>query len=64
MVRPWVRQRFDMVRMLSHLDVEALDVEVQRKLGLLGLAPGSYEEFYLPAESRPRELLRRAVERG
>ena len=63
MGRPWVRQRFDLARMLSHLDVEALPERVQRHLGLLTLPPGSYEEYYLPAEGRREAILRAALDR-
>lgn len=64
MVRPWVRQRFDMARMVAHLDVDTLPRAIHQKLGFDHVAPGSYEEFYLPHATRKAELLRRAVERG
>lgn len=64
MVRPWVRQRFDMAPMLAHLGVEEFPLPLRRKLGLEQIPPGSYEEFFLPDDSRRQELLRRAAARA
>lgn len=60
---PWVRQRFDMVRMLSHLDIDSFSDRVKRHLGLLSIPPGSYEDYYLPPEGRREAFLRRALDR-
>lgn len=64
MIRPYVRQRFDMPRMVAHLDVDTLSSRVRQKLGFELIAPGSYEEYFLPGSTRKGELLRRAVERA
>lgn len=64
MVRPWVRQRFDMARMVSHLDVDSMSATIHQKLGFAAIAPGSYEEFFLPDAHRREELMRRSVARG
>lgn len=56
-VRPFHRQRFDMARMLSHVDLAALDEPIRRKLGLGLLAPGSYEEYYMDPEQRISSIL-------
>ncbi|MEZ5321286.1 MAG: phytanoyl-CoA dioxygenase family protein [Microthrixaceae bacterium] len=63
-VRPWVRQRFDMVRMLRHLDLAHLPRPVRRRLGFESIPPGSYEEFFLPDGVRAQELLNRAIARA
>jgi hypothetical protein len=63
-VRPWVRQRFDMARMVAHLDVASMSPQLRQKLGFAMIAPGSYEEFFLPDDGRREELLRRAAARG
>ncbi len=59
LVRPWVRQRFDMARMVP-TDPAELSPRVQQKLGFDLLAPGSYDEYYLPAGERRSALLDRA----
>lgn len=63
-VRPWVRQRFDMPRMVAHLGVEQMTPGIRQKLGFDLIAPGSYEEYFLPDANRKDELLRRAVDRA
>ena len=61
MVRPWARQRFDVARMVAHLDLSGLAPRVHRRLGFDHIPPGSYEEYYLPDSTRKAELLRRAL---
>lgn len=63
MGRSGLRARFDMVRMLSHLDIDDLSPTVKRRLGLLNLPPGSYEEYYLPDGERQEAILRAAINR-
>lgn len=63
MGRSGLRPRFDMPRMLSHLDLDDLPHRVKQRLGLLTLPPGSYEEYYLPVEERPAAILRAALDR-
>jgi hypothetical protein len=45
MVRPWMRQRFDMARMLHGTDLTPLQDSGRRRLGLDLRAPGSINEF-------------------
>jgi ectoine hydroxylase-related dioxygenase (phytanoyl-CoA dioxygenase family) len=63
MVRPYLRQRFDMPGMVAHLSPETLPVTIQRRLGFDKVAPGSYEEYFLPDAVRKQELLRRSIAR-
>lgn len=56
-IRPFVRQRFDMPRMLAHLDPTSLTPERRRRLGFHLQAPGSYDEYYLPPVERERLLM-------
>lgn len=63
MGRPGRRPRFDMPRMLSHLELDGLPRRVKRRLGLLSLPPGSYEEYYLSDEVRHEAILRGALDR-
>lgn len=60
MVRPWMRPRFDIPRMLSDLDLTRLPEGVGARLGFDHLLPGSAEEYYLSAERRREVLLARA----
>jgi ectoine hydroxylase-related dioxygenase (phytanoyl-CoA dioxygenase family) len=63
MGRAGIRPRFDVPRMLSHLDLDHLPERVCRRLGLLTIPPGSYEEYYLPDGARQEAILRRALDR-
>ncbi len=45
MVEPWIRQRFDVARMLGPTTLDDQSPEVARRLGFGALAPGSPEEF-------------------
>lgn len=44
-VRPWMKQRFDMPRMLNAIQTDDLPANAQRRLGLTTTPPGSLEEF-------------------
>lgn len=46
MVRPWMKQRFDVANMLKEQDLSNLSPVVQRRLGLQHLPPGSAAEYY------------------
>jgi hypothetical protein len=63
-IRPFVRQRFDMARMVGHLPPDQLTPARRRRLGLHLQPPGSYEEYYLPADERERCLTEAARERS
>ena len=63
MVRPYLRQRLDMPRMVAHLNPESLPTDVQHRLGFDKILPGSYEEYFLPDGIRKQELLRRSIAR-
>jgi hypothetical protein len=56
LVRPWIRQRFDMARMVP-FDTDGMSPRIRQKLGFDLIAPGSYDEYYLPAEQRRATLL-------
>lgn len=58
-VRPWIRQRFDIARMIGSKP-EVLDERVRQKLGFDLLPPGSHEEYYMPPNERRSVLLKRA----
>ncbi len=61
-IRPWMRPRFDIPRMLAHLEPTSFPAAVAAKLGFGHLLPGSTEEYYLPADERRARLLERALE--
>jgi ectoine hydroxylase-related dioxygenase (phytanoyl-CoA dioxygenase family) len=52
LMRPYMKQRFDVPRMLAHLDLDDLPERAAQKLGLMAQPPGSYEEFYRPPPLR------------
>lgn len=53
MVRPWMKQRLDLPRLLKDLDFIGQPARVRQKLGFLARVPESYEEYYAPAHLRP-----------
>lgn len=52
MVRPWMKQRIDIPRAMSHLDTSRMSEKSKQKLGFLAQVPASYEEYYAPIEKR------------
>jgi hypothetical protein len=53
MVRPWMKQRFDVRWMLGDLERGSLEPAVARRLGLLSAPPRSAEEFVARRDQRP-----------
>jgi ectoine hydroxylase-related dioxygenase (phytanoyl-CoA dioxygenase family) len=52
MARPWMKQRLDIPRAMSGLDLTNLSVAARQKLGFDAQVPASYDEYYAPAEAR------------
>jgi ectoine hydroxylase-related dioxygenase (phytanoyl-CoA dioxygenase family) len=52
MARPWMKQRIDIPRAMSHLDLSGLSEAAQQKLGFLAQVPANYDEYYAPPEKR------------
>jgi len=52
MCRPYMKQRIDIPRALSHLDVSQMSPRVYQKLGFLAQVPANYDEYYAPPERR------------
>ena len=52
MARPYMKQRIDIPRALSHLDLSDVSEEAKQKLGFYAQVPASLEEYYLPPEQR------------
>lgn len=50
--RPWMKQRLDIPRAMSHIDTSGLSETALQKLGYRTQVPASYEEFYAPPEQR------------
>jgi ectoine hydroxylase-related dioxygenase (phytanoyl-CoA dioxygenase family) len=53
MIRPWMKQRFDVGRMLGERSACSLEPVVARRLGLTSVPPGSVEEFVQRRGRRP-----------
>lgn len=53
MVKPWMKQRFDVARMLDGVDTTGLSAAARRRLGLLAQPPGSVSEFVARRATRP-----------
>ena len=50
MCRPYMKQRIDIPRALSHLDVSRMSPRVYQKLGFLAQVPANYDEYmHLPS---------------
>jgi len=52
MCRPWMKQRIDVPRAMSHMDMSRYSERAKQKLGFLSQVPASYDEYYLPPEQR------------
>ena len=52
MVRPWMKQRIDIPRAMSGMDVSGFSEKALQKLGFLAQVPASYDEYYAPFEKR------------
>lgn len=52
MCRPWMKQRIDIPRAMSHLDMSLVSEQAKQKLGFLAQVPANYEEYYAPPELR------------
>jgi len=52
MVRPYMKQRIDVPRALSQLDLSEVSPQVMQKLGFHAQVPASYDEYYAPPEKR------------
>lgn len=52
MARPWMKQRLDIPRAMSHLDLAALSPIARQKLGFDAQVPANYDEYYAPPERR------------
>jgi len=52
MIRPWMKQRIDIPRAMSCMDLSRISEKIQQKLGFFAQVPANYDEYYLPAEKR------------
>jgi len=50
--RPWMKQRLDIPRAMSSLDLTGVSEVALQKLGFRTQVPASYEEFFAPFEQR------------
>jgi ectoine hydroxylase-related dioxygenase (phytanoyl-CoA dioxygenase family) len=50
--RPYMKQRIDIPRALSHMESSDWSEKVKQKLGFYAQTPISYEEYYVPPEKR------------
>lgn len=50
-VRPWMKQRFDVPKMLTQTDLSGCSEAALRLLGFYNRPPGSWEEFYQKGSS-------------
>lgn len=51
-VRPWMKQRLDIPRAMSHIDMTGVSDQVKQKLGFFAQVPASYDEYYVAPEQR------------
>jgi len=51
-IRPWMKQRIDIPRAMSHMNLNTMSENAQQKLGFLAQVPAGYEEYYVPLEER------------
>jgi len=49
MIRPWMKQRLDLPKMIDH---SGLSEKSKQKLGFYSQVPASYDEYYAPFEMR------------
>lgn len=52
MCRPWMKQRIDIPRAMSHIDMSNVSEQAKQKLGFFAQVPANYEEYYAPPELR------------
>jgi hypothetical protein len=52
MARPWMKQRLDIPRAMSGLDLSKLSPAARQKLGFDAQVPASYDEYYAPPDRR------------
>jgi ectoine hydroxylase-related dioxygenase (phytanoyl-CoA dioxygenase family) len=52
MCRPWMKQRLDIPRAMSGIDLTGAPELAKQKLGFFAQPPASYDEFYVPPERR------------
>jgi len=52
MCRSWMKQRIDIPRAMSDIDVSSMSKSAKQKLGFLTQVPASYDEYYAPPEKR------------
>lgn len=52
MVRPYLKQKFDIPKMLENKDLSNLSDYALQKLGLFSIPPSSLDEYYGPVEKR------------
>lgn len=52
MCRPWMKQRIDIPRAMSGMNLSELPDNVLQKLGFHAQVPCSYDEYYVPPEKR------------
>ena len=47
MCRPWLKQRIDIPKFLSHIDTSKLSDNTLQKLGFFSVPPGNFEEYFV-----------------
>jgi ectoine hydroxylase-related dioxygenase (phytanoyl-CoA dioxygenase family) len=52
MVRPWMKQRIDIPRSMSHMDLSNVSENALQKLGFFSQVPANYDEYYVPMQQR------------
>lgn len=52
MGRSWMKQRLDIPRAMSHLDLTGVSETALQKLGFLAQVPADYDEYFAPPEKR------------
>lgn len=50
--RPWMKQRIDIPRAMSGMDLSRLSETAKQKLGFYAQVPANYDEYYVPPELR------------
>lgn len=51
-VRPWMKQRIDIPRAMSNIDLTSLSEKAKQKLGFYTQIPANYDEYYVPFDQR------------
>jgi ectoine hydroxylase-related dioxygenase (phytanoyl-CoA dioxygenase family) len=52
MVRPWMKQRIDIPRAMTGIDLKGVSESALQKLGFFAQVPANYDEYYAPFEKR------------